>query len=86
MSGYRTQPYKSQFDSIKDIPQLSMIYVDGGGMIRPLEVGNNLQLNNGVLNVVLDNNLYIYQRSLQTLEVGLDCILLKLVTLSNLKV
>lgn len=59
MSGHRTQPYKSQFDSINDIPPLSMVYVDSGGMIRPLEVGNNLQLNNGVLNVVLDNNLYI---------------------------
>lgn len=59
MSGHRIQPSKNQFDSIDNIPPLSMVYVDSGGTIRPLEVGNNLQLNNGALNVVLDNDIYI---------------------------
>lgn len=57
-SGRRTQPAADPFDGISNLPASTIIYSDENGIITSLIVGNNLQINNGELDVVLAASVY----------------------------
>lgn len=57
-SGRRTQPVANPFDGITNLPTSSIVFYDANGIITSLLVGNNLQVNNGELDVVLAASVY----------------------------